>query len=124
MDSPSKYTGNDCNCNGAELPSFSYPFLQYQCPINPGSVDPFSPNAVAGDNELLLKDPVSRQRAMQNTLDCALYESYIKREVSKGGDYGRASGAYYRAIQEALGKGDVYRQYCRENAPGPFIPPS
>jgi len=125
MDSSNKYSSNNCNCNGAELPSFSAPYLQYQCPINPGSVDPFSPSANSGDNELLLKDPVSRLRAMQNTLDCALHESNIKREVSKGPVYGRASGAYYLTVQKTLGEGDVRRQYCMESdAVGPFVPPS
>ena len=112
MDTPDNYSGN-CNCNGVELPSFSMPYLQFQCPINPNTVNPFAPNSAAGDNELLLKDPASRQRAMQNTLDCALFESNTKREVPKGPDYGRASGAYYLKIFGPLGPGDVERRYCR-----------
>ena len=112
-----------CNCNTSELPSFSSPFLDYGCPINPGTVNPFAPGSKPGDNELLLKDPVMRKRAFQNILDCGLYESQAGREVSKGPDYERASGSYYRAIHLSPEVGDVNETYCRTPIPAAFAPP-
>jgi hypothetical protein len=100
MDTPNNF--NACTCSPQQRPAFSAPFLNYDCP------SAFSP-----DNELILKDPDMRRRAMVNTIDCGLYESMNKTEINKAPVYGRASGHNFRTTQIPLGKGDETVQYCR-----------
>ena len=101
MDSANMFY-NGCECNPKERPSFSAPFLEFGYPAD-----------FSGDNELLLKDPHLRRRAMVNTLDCGLYDSLNGQESNKGSNYGRSSGQYFRAVHAPLGEGDVQRRYCR-----------
>lgn len=91
-----------CSCHPNERPSFSAPFLQYSCPANFNE-----------DNELLLKDPQLRKRAMVNTIDCGLHDALNGQESPRGPDYGRSSGKTFRAVQAPLGYGDVEARYCR-----------
>lgn len=125
MDSPNNQSYN-CSC-GKELQSFSAPFLEYSCPAALDKANPFVPGGGSNqDNELLLKDPVMRKRAMVNTLDCAAYESHTMREMAKGSNYGRVSGSYYRAVHLPARMGDVRDTYCRNGGgmPGPMLAPA
>ena len=113
MDTPQDVAYNfRCNSD-KEIPSFSSPFLQFQCPMDPNAANPFAPDVHPEQqgNELLLKDPVLRRLAMVNQLDCNIQEAHTRRENVKGPNYGRASGAYYRARHQGS---DSQSVYCRE----------
>ena len=101
MDSTNMFYAG-CDCSPKDRPAFSAPFLQFSCPVN-----------FSGDNDLILKDPQLRKRAMVNTLDCALYDALNGQESNKGPDYGRSSGQYFLNTQGPLGPGDVQARFCR-----------